>query len=57
MVDATEDGGPGDDIMTLAIAAPASATVVDNVDGGPGTNTCYHTPNVTVNNCAVNQVI
>jgi hypothetical protein len=53
---ASENGGAGNDVLTLAVRKQQPSdtpVVVATVDGGPGFNHCFITPNVTATNCQV----
>jgi hypothetical protein len=46
-------GGTGDDVLALALEAGArDGPISGRIDGGPGSDTCFATPGVLVENCA-----
>jgi hypothetical protein len=57
---ASEQGGPGNDNLTLTVRkqqASDNPVVSATIDGGPGNNSCTRTSNVTETNCAVDHVV
>jgi hypothetical protein len=45
------NGGAGDDNLTFNITGTTTGTIDAILDGGPGTDKCVHTANVTAINC------